>query len=189
MNAIVPSPRRFTSAEFIRIAHSGGFGDLRLELRQGWIVEMSPQHVPHAGLKADIYDELRDALKRIGSSLKIMSEVSIDFAEGFQPLPDIVIWDPALAPADLDGPLPAKAVKLVVEVAASTLADDLGAKAMEYAAAGLAEYWVADVTARMLYRHTDPGGAGFARREPLHLRDEIACLTIPGLAIAAATLA
>jgi Uma2 family endonuclease len=124
----------------------------------------------------------------MGSSLKIMSEVSVDFAEGFQPLPDIVIWDPGLAPANLDGPLPAQSVKLVVEVAASTLADDLGAKALEYAGAGLAEYWVADVQARILHRHREPSAEGFSLSETLALSDEIACLAIPGLAIAAATL-
>jgi Uma2 family endonuclease len=188
MDAITLSPRRSTSAEFIRIAQSGGFGDLRLELRQGWIVEIGPQFAPHAGLKATIYDALRDALRRLASPLKIWSEASIDFAEGFQPMPDIVIWDLALTPAALDGPLPARAVKLVVEVAASTLKDDLGAKALEYSQAGLPEYWVADVKAQMLYRHADPGEGGFARREPLALSDEIACRTIPGLAIAAGTL-
>ena len=101
----------------------------------------------------------------------------------FQPVADIVIWDPTLAPADLTGPIPGDAVKLVIEVADASLADDLGEKLEDYASAGVAEYWVADVQARQVLRHDGPGDGRFARRAPAPLDAAIDALTIPGLSV------
>jgi len=62
------------------------------------------------------------------------------------PTADIVVFSPA-AIGDESGPLPGNAARLIVEVAAASLADDLGEKLVDYARFGLAEYWVADVRA------------------------------------------
>jgi Uma2 family endonuclease len=188
MNALTPAPRQFTRAEFERIARAGGFGDLRVELRRGWIVEMSPQFAPLAALKAAIYDALRDQLRAAGGALRIWSEASVDWAEDFQPMPDIVVWESACVPPSLQGPLPGAAARLVIEIASTTLADDLGEKLEDYAAAGLAEYWVADVAARVMFRHDGPGAKGYARRLVTPLAERLESLTIPGLALPAGSL-
>ena len=44
----------------------------------------------------------------------------------------------------------------LIEVADSSLAYDLGAKASLYAAAGIADYWVVDVVNRRLHVFRDP---------------------------------
>lgn len=188
MNALSPPPHRFTSAEFARLARSGGLGGLRLELRRGMLVEVSPQYVPHAVLKVAVYDAFKAALQSFSPKWRVLSEVSVDFAEGFQPIPDIVIYDPARIAGPLDGPLPGAAVVLVVEVASTSLADDLGEKLEDYAAAGLAEYWVADLKAGRMLRHDGPGPEGYARRLETPLTERLDCLTRPGLSLPASTL-
>ena len=173
--------KTFTSAEFGRIARAGGFGRARVELRGGMIVEMSPQHVPHASVKRLLAKAIEAGIERAGLPWIVDQEVSVAFFDGFEPMPDIVVWNPAEAPADLDGPIPANAVKLVVEVSDTSLADDLGDKLADYARAGLAEYWVADIKGKLLLRHDGPEASGYARREPLRFGEAAPMLTVPKL--------
>jgi Uma2 family endonuclease len=171
----------FSNAEFERMARCGGFGDARVELRRGMIAEMSPQFVPHANVKMELTFALAAALKAAGLAWKVTNEVSVAFFDGFEPMPDIVVWNPSEAPANLDGPIPATAVKLIIEVSDTTLADDLGDKLEDYAKGGLAEYWVADVQGRLVLRHAGPGPSAYARREPAHFGEAIGLLETPSL--------
>lgn len=173
--------RPFSNSEFERMARAGLLGGARVELRRGMVVLMSPQYVPHARVKMKLVGALEAAVQAAGLAWEVWSEVSVAFGDGFEPMPDIVVWSPAEAPADLDGPIPANAVKLVVEVSDNTLRDDLGDKLEEYARAGLPEYWVADVKARLILRHADVQGDTYARREPARFGEEIKSLTTPAL--------
>jgi Uma2 family endonuclease len=186
-NAFVPRPHRFTNAEFTRLAQSGGLGELRVELRRGMIVEMSPQHLPHLMPKTDMADALKAAIRAAGLNWRVDTESSVDFPDGFQPMPAIVVWDPALA-GDLQGALPGAAVKLIVEVGSTSLEDDLGEKLKDYAHGGLREYWVVDVKARALHRFEGPGEAGFARRLDGPLAEGFASLLHPNMAVAVGTI-
>jgi Uma2 family endonuclease len=188
MNAPVKL-KTFTNAEFERIARTGGFGRARVELRGGMIVEMSPQHVPHASAKRLLSKAIEAGLERAGLPWIVDQEVSVAFMEGFEPMPDIVVWNPADAPANLDGPIPGTAVKLVVEVSDTSLADDLGDKLAEYARAGLAEYWVADIKGKFLLRHDGPSANGYARREPLRFGESAQSLTVSALNVDTSALA
>lgn len=181
MNAPHPTLKTFTNAEFQRLARSGGLGDMRVELRRGMIAQMSPQHVPHATVKMELTFALVAALKAAGLAWTVTAEVSVDFGDGFEPMPDIVVWNPAEAPADLDGPVPAAAVKLIVEVSDASLADDLGEKLEDYAKSGLREYWVADVKGRLILRHAGASASGYAKREPLRFGETAALLTVAGV--------
>jgi Uma2 family endonuclease len=185
MNAPTAAPRRFTRAEFDRIARTGGFGRLRVELRRGWIVEMSPQYAPHAGLKMELLTALADAVREAGLGLSVWTEASIAFGEHFEPMPDIFVFGREGCPEPMTGAIPGAAVKLIVEVADASLADDLGDKRAEYAEAGLAEYWVADVAARTLHRHANPGPGGFETHTEHPLAEGFQSFTIPGLIVPA----
>lgn len=176
MNALAKTHPPFTSAEFYRMADKGAFAGFRVELRRGMILKMSPQHLPHARIKANLERALVAALKAAGLGWEVLTEATVSFGDGFEPMPDIVVFDPVVA-ADART-VPAKAVKLIVEVSESTLADDLGDKAQEYAEAGLAEYWVADVEAKTVIRHAGSAATGFGRVEaPVGLDAAIAMLT------------
>lgn len=178
MNALVKTHPPFTSAEFYKMANKGAFAGLRVELRRGMILKMSPQYYPHASVKDDLTMALKSAVARAGLMWRVISEVSVSFAGGFEPMPDIVVFDPAMLP-DASGPIPGAAMKLIVEVSDSTLADDMGDKREDYAQAGLAEYWVADVAGKLVHRHAGPAGAGYARQETLALGEPLAMLMRP----------
>jgi Uma2 family endonuclease len=162
MNIAHREPSRFTTAEFERLMRSGGFGSTRVELRRGLIVKMNPQYVPHVTVKRLLAKALEAALQAARLDWIVDQEGSVDFAEGFQPLPDIIVWDRTTVQGDLTGPIPASAVRLVVEVADSSLTDDLGEKREDYANAGLAEYWVADVKKQMILQHAQPTAGAYA---------------------------
>ncbi|MDX2237723.1 MAG: Uma2 family endonuclease [Hyphomonadaceae bacterium] len=167
MNAPVRNEARFDRAQFEKMARAGVFGRDRVELRQGKIALMSPQFLPHGRVKLRLATSLEYMLAAHSLGWEVLSETSVDAAQDFQPIPDIVVFDSALVPEHLDGAIPLAAVKLVVEVADATLADDIGEKLLEYARAGVAEYWVADVKGRLILRHAGPSETGFARREPV----------------------
>lgn len=188
MNAPFPSQPRFTVAEFNRLVRTGGFGDERVELRRGSIVKMNAQHFKATDVIVELMFAMRPALQGAGLAWKVHTGLSVTFADDFEPLPDIVVWDPSAAPSDLDGPLPATASRLVIEVADSTLADDLGEKLEDYAKAGLPEYWVADVRGRLILRHAEPDGARYLRREPVLFGQPAAWLTRPDIVLETNTL-
>lgn len=185
MNALAQTHPPFTSAEFYRMAEKGAFAGFRVELRRGMILKMSPQHIPHALVQSGLFRRLTAALKEAGLDWEVLVGVTIGFGSGFEPMPDIVIYDPALV-VDEQGVLPPAAVKLVVEVSDSTLADDLGEKLEDYARAGLTEYWVADVKAKTVIRHAGPQGDTFARVEAAVALDQpLAMLTQQGVTVRA----
>ena len=62
MNAPHRALATFTNAQFERLVRSGGLGDMRVELRRGMIVKMSPQYVPHGTVKRLLAKALEAAL-------------------------------------------------------------------------------------------------------------------------------
>lgn len=160
----------------------GAFRGMRVELRRGMILKMSPQHIPHAQLKADLQYALKAAIDKLGLPWKVLAEATVSYRGGFEPMPDIVVVDLAVLPED--GPIPPAAVRLIVEVADTSLADDMGEKREDYARGGLAEYWVADVAAKAIIRHagSDLQNARFKQQEaPLAIDQPIAMLTRPAV--------
>lgn len=181
MNALAQTHPPFTSAEFHRMAAKGAFAGFRVELRRGMILKMSPQHYPHASIKRDIQHGLERAIQDAGLAWEVVTETTVSFGDGFEPMPDIIVLESALM-QDKNGTIPSAAVKLIVEVGDSTLADDMGEKREDYASAGLAEYWVADVRARSVTRHARPLPATFQRQEAaVGLDQPIAMLTQPDI--------
>lgn len=123
---------------------------------------------------------LNDAVKRAGLAWQVLNEVTVNFGDGFEPMPDLVILDASLI-EDASGPATPGAVKLVVEVSDATLEDDMGEKREDYAKAGVAEYWVADVKAKQVVRHANPKDGKFQTEERIALSEPVAMLTVPGV--------
>lgn len=89
------------------------------------------------------------------------------------PEPDI-----AVAPAGGWDAYPAGAL-LVVEVSVTSRAVDLGRKAAIYAAAGIADYWVLDITHRRLLVHRDPVDDRYETITTLTDADVVIALRLP----------
>jgi Putative restriction endonuclease len=70
-------------------------------------------------------------------------------------------------------------VRLIVEVADTSLADDLGDKRASYAKAGLLEYWVANLNGKVMHRHHAPNGQAYWAADLTSFGAPAAGLTLP----------
>lgn len=180
MTDLAPPPVRMTGAEFDRLLDGGGSAALgRIELRRGRLVQMAPQYVPHARLKFWLAKKLEAAVMATGQPLAVDIEATVRFAGRFRPLPDVVVWERG----PLKGPIPGGKTRLCVEVADETLADDLGPKRLEYAAAGLPEYWVLDVNARALHRFFDLREGDYSKRDIVRAGATLTSATLAGVSM------
>ncbi len=151
----------------------------KTELLDGAIYAMSPQYRPHGFVKDEIAYRIRRALEALGSSLHVATEQSAALSSFSEPQPDIMLTREPRG----DGPIPGASIVLVCEVSASTLAFDLRDKARIYAQAGVPEYWVADVQARMMHQMWAPLGDRFTRSRDVPFDTKIESTTIPALTI------
>lgn len=191
MSTFNPSrpPLVLSDAQFEDMMRKGAFTNVgRVELRRGIISLMSAAYYLHAVALQQLAVGLHTALKASGLRLQVVGPVAIGFGNGFQPVADLVVYDPAWAPPDLDGPLPKAAVRLVIEVAGASLGDELGEKARDYGRSGIAEYWVVDAKGRVLTQHTGPHAQGYSERKAVPFSRSITAATLP-LSVALGDLA
>ena len=127
MNApfrIIDTPERVRLSvdDFLLLNDSGAFAHYtKTELIDGDIYGMNAQHSRHARAKSRLHLSLALRLREIGSDLEAIVEVTVRAAGDSAPEPDIV-----LTRFGGDREVPADTVALVVEVADTTLATDLG---------------------------------------------------------------
>jgi len=173
-------PHLFSDAQFEDMMRKGAFTKVgRVELRRGIISLMSAAYYLHANALHQLSVALDAAVKASGLRLRVIGPVAIGFGEGFQPVADLVVYDPAWAPPDLDGPLPREAVRLVIEVAGASLGDELGEKARDYGRCGVPEYWVVDVKGQVLLQHTGPHAGGYQPPKALPFSRTLTAATLP----------
>lgn len=146
-----PTPHRFTRQEYHRLAESHLFADERVELLDGVIITMSPQNSLHA---ATIHRLLFTLLPVLGNTAYIRVQAPIVLNDWSEPEPDIALCQPD--PTDYAKHHPrADQVMVVIEVADSSLAYDQVRKAQAYAASGIPEYWIVNLSARTIDILTD----------------------------------
>lgn len=148
----------------------GSFEDMRVELAGGVIEKMAPAHGEHARHNFELGLKLVDALGRgavIATDLALV--VDSETVRGV---------DIAVAHAQFsDGPAHGADILLAIEIAETTLSRDLGAKAADYARAGIETYWVVDLVGHVVHVMTEPSDGGFAKREVVRFGENLA---VPG---------
>lgn len=180
-----PSLLRITAEQLEVMAARGAFDRLpRVELREGLLYQMNPQYFPHGIAKTDVFADLLGAVTRLGLPLRVLSGVSIRVSETEVPMPDISLVQSGRYRAAI----PVEHVRLVVEISDSTLADDLGRKRALYARGGIPEYWVVDLSARVILQHWSPGGGTYAKSAVVPFGGDLASTTLPGLVISTGAL-
>jgi Uma2 family endonuclease len=154
--AVSVTPHRWTLADYLRAWEAGAIHD-RVELLDGeiWDVSMGPWH---GEVTINVARALPDKRYRITAA-------SLPANESL-PLPDCWVLRRDAEPAEQLSPrMPrwaAADVLLVVEVSDETVEYDLGAKAILYARAGFAHYWV--VTRDGVHAHSGPLRTGYAAK-------------------------
>jgi Uma2 family endonuclease len=147
--APAPGSKRWTVAEFHQLWQEGRFDHCRPILLDGEILEM-PNPGPAHNMSTTLTDYQLKALFSTGFVVRV--QMPLVFGLWTDPVPDLAVV--IGTPFDYtDNPTTAL---LVVEVADSSLATDLGEKASLYATANIADYWVIDLIHRQLVVHRDP---------------------------------
>jgi Uma2 family endonuclease len=139
-------PAQFTAHEFGRMIARGGLEGMKLELVGGVIERVAPSYgdhgIPQASLTAQLAAAYAGRPYWIGIDLAV--EIDALTVRGI----DIAIVHEGAA---RDRAVHGTDILLAVEIASTPQDRDLGAKAREYATAGIAHYWVVDTVARVVH--------------------------------------
>jgi Uma2 family endonuclease len=142
-------PLRWTVADFHRVAATGVFAGRRPILVRGALLEQGPMNHPPAIALELIPDVLRAAF---GAGWRVRAQLPLVLNQDTDPMPDVAVVRGSARTATAH---PTSA-DLVLEVSDTTLSTDLTTKAELYATAGVADYWVLDLNARVLHVFRDP---------------------------------
>lgn len=176
-------PRRaFTVDDVRRMIEVGVIReDEKFELIEGEIVPVSPSHDPHERVKSALILKIAP---RIPDDLWLSVESSIYLAHRTFVEPDLCIYARNLMLKDVKG----TDLQLVIEVADSTLAFDLGPKAQLYAAHGAQELWVVNAQTLVTRVHTGPMATGWASVRDVQPTELLQVSALPGLILNLAEL-
>ena len=173
-----PGKYKLTVDDFLRLDETGVFGTSRTELLDGDVIIMNAEYRPHARIAGELNYRIRRALEAIGSDLYPMG-ASVALSDHDMPLPDIVLTREPRG----EGPIPLASVALIAEVSSSTLQRDLRDKVALYSRAGVPEYWVVDVDARLIHRMWSPAEQTYVDRDVVAFGDQLDAKTVTALAI------
>jgi Uma2 family endonuclease len=176
-----PREKRLTVAEFQRMGELGLLNEPgRHELWDGRIMMAPPAGPRHMDCERRIVEAFYDALTAAGlrKQFGVQTGGGVKIGEHNLRGPDVMI---VRLPFDAENLLTGEGVALVIEVAHSSLPDDLTEKRGKYAGAGIAEYWVVDVENRQLYTFRDPKAGDYPDCSPLAAGAMIAPLFAPQL--------
>ena len=169
-------PYYWTVNAYYHAYEAGVFEDpQRLELIHGRIIRKMPQNAPHASLRRRLSRRLRGSME---PPFLVMEESPLRLALDGEPVPDLFIVTGVEGDYERRHPTQEDAV-LVVEVSNTTVAFDLGEKALLYAQAGIADYWVVLVNESAIVRHRTPTPEGYQDVTRLAGDDTLSPLAAP----------
>jgi len=176
-----PPSRHLISVDaYHRMGETGILGPAdRVELIAGEIIDMSPIGVLHAAI-VDVL--LRHFSRLVGESAVIRCQNPLRLNDLSEPEPDIAILRPRADFYTTAHPGPAD-VLLVIEVADTSLAYDLGTKVPLYARHGIPEVWVVDAATRQTRVFRQPAASdqpshassGYATEASVEPHEPLSC--------------
>jgi len=168
--ADAPARKRFTREEVERLDETGVFAGQRYELIDGDLVDKMGQNPPHVSA----IQLLLECLAKFFAVGMIRVQHPMEAAPGDRerslPEPDVAVLRERKIEHESRHPR-GDEMLLVIEVSDTTAAFDRSRKASLYARAGVPEYWVLDLNARMLVVHREPDGTQY-RQTFLHAPEE-----------------
>ena len=173
---------RWTRREFEQLVELGAFSDLRVELLEGYIVDMAPQSSLHVLAIRKTEEVLRGVFS---SGYDVRSQMPLALDEFSEPEPDVAVVTGHME--DYRDAHPTSAV-LIVEVSYSTLDKDRALKQALYARNRIPEYWIIDLEGDQLEVYRDPQRETYRSRQTLGRGEEIAPLAKPNYRIPVADL-
>ena len=173
--------KRFTADEYGRMVAAGILReDDRVELIDGQVLVMhsiGPRH------NACVAHATRDLVRAAGDEAIVLPQGSVRLDLFYQPQPDLVLLRPRddfyasrhAAPGD---------ILLVIEISDSSLEYDRDVKAPVYAAAGIPEYWLADLNGNVVWCYSTPERGLYRSVEERRRGQTLAPQLLPACAIA-----
>jgi Uma2 family endonuclease len=190
MSIVKPTARRWTRAEYYRLAELGLFRKERVELIEGEIIQMPPQKNFHA-VAIGLAEQALQAAFGPGHWIRIQAPLHLRPRSAPEPDLAVVPGHPRDY-ATSDHPTMAL---LIVEVSDTTLAYDRTRKASLYARAGIADYWIINLIDQRLEVRRQPVrdrsqryGWAYADLLSLAAADHVTPLAAPAARIAVADL-
>jgi Uma2 family endonuclease len=154
----------------MRDAHILGEDD-RIELLDGLLVPKMTKKPPHR-LGTSLARVALEAIVPAGWYVDEQEPITTDDSE---PEPDVSVVRGARRDYADRHPLPEE-VALVVEVADESLKRDRGAKKRIYARAGIPQYWIVNLRARLVEVYSAPAGDDYAERSDVASGSEVAVI-------------
>ncbi|MBW4562250.1 MAG: Uma2 family endonuclease [Mojavia pulchra JT2-VF2] len=160
------SAKRFTIAEYHRLAELGFFGeDDRVELIKGEIIQMVAKGTPHSVCETLLFREL---IKLLGDNALVRGQQPIIIPEYSEPEPDLAIVRNVDDNYLSAHPSPSD-ILLLIEIADSSLKYDQEEKLPLYAQAGISDYWIFNLVDNYLECYSEPyqalqGKFGYRRK-------------------------
>jgi Uma2 family endonuclease len=156
MSELAIGTRKWTRVEYDRLAKAEILGpEDRIELLGGEMIVKEPQYSPHA----TAIRLVARALRRVfGDGWDVSTQLPVALDEDSEPEPDVYVVRGD--PRDYRDAHPERP-GLIVEVSLTRLGFDREHKGSLYARAGIADYWIANITDRRVevYREPVPDGA------------------------------
>ena len=154
-----PVLRRWTRHEYERLIDHGFLDeDEPIELLDGLLLVKEPQHSPH---RTGVLLVAKALERAFGDSWFVQIQSPIILSDRSAPEPDVCVVRGS--PRDYVDAHPRRPA-LIVEVAQSGLRVARGRKAVVYARARIADYWIVNLVDRVLELHREPARPGPARR-------------------------
>lgn len=175
----------FSVEEYERMGRAGVFGgDARLELLEGEIYEISPIGSPHAAC-VDFLSSLLNRLFGDKFIVRVQNPVRLDDFSEPQPGIALLHWrDDFYRSAH---PTPAD-VRLIIEVADSTVETDRSYKMPLYAKAGIPEAWIINLQDETIELYAEPVGGLYQSTKTFKRGEEAQAHTMADLRVEVADI-
>jgi Uma2 family endonuclease len=178
----------WTVDQFHYLGDLGMFEGRRAMLIDGVIVEEGPMNPPHRIALELSAEAIRAAF---GSGWRVCVQMPLVLGQTTDPEPDIAV----VAGSPRGSTAHPTTAALIVEVSDTSLRYDATVKLGVYAAGGIADYWVLDVSGRQLLVFRDPKpdpasphGHTYATQLTLGPNDMVAPVAAPGATVSVADL-
>jgi Uma2 family endonuclease len=171
---------KFTVGEFHRLEETGILSRAdRIELIEGELVVMPPIGPEHSSHTRSLGEMLS---RMVPSHLLFCAAEPVTLSEHTEPLPDFSIVRRRQDFYRGGHPTPDD-VRLIIEVAQSSVEFDLAEKAQQYARHGIVEYWVLDIPNACLHFFSEPAENGYLVHKILRRGEVVRSGTVPELSL------
>ncbi len=165
---------RFTVAEFEKAYYAGAFGEKRVELIEGEVIEMPPMNDGHVNWLAILTRRLVLAFHNVAV---VISQVPVLLEDTHsQPEPDFVV---VALDRFKQKKVALRDAAIIMEVSDSTLEDDRDVKTKLYARNHAKEFWILNVRTNELEVYRDPEGETYKTKFTLSSGQAVAPFESP----------